>query len=140
MLARRLPAWVDWRELAQEGVIAMIESAERFDPEKGEFWPFVYRPVRGAMLDFLGANCHEMCHVELSGVRVFAPDQAERLSNELDVERAMGKLTRQERRVFTALRQGHRPPRIAGMLKITPRRVRQLRDKGAQRLRRELVA
>jgi RNA polymerase sigma factor (sigma-70 family) len=140
MLAQRLPPWVDWQELAQEGVVAMIHAAERFDPAQGEFWPFVYRPVRGAMLDWLGRNCQHTCHVELSGVRLFAPDETGKLSQDLDIERAMQKLTTQERRVIRATREGHEPPRIAGMLNITPQRVRQLRDKGARRLRRQLVA
>jgi RNA polymerase sigma factor (sigma-70 family) len=140
MLAARLPCWVHWEDLAQEGVIAMILASERWDPATGAFWPFVYKAVRGAMLDFLGANCQDMCHVELTQVRVLAPDQTDVLSVILDIERAMKKLTVQERRVFTALREGHGPPQIAGMLRITPRRVRQLRDKAKRRLRAELVA
>jgi RNA polymerase sigma factor (sigma-70 family) len=138
ILASRLPSWVDWRELAQVGVIAMIEAAERFDPEKGEFWPFVYRPVRGAMLDFLRESSREF-HVELSGVRVFATPETDSALREIDISRAVKKLTVQERRVFTALREGHRPHQIAGMLNITPQRVGQLRAKAARRLR-ELVA
>jgi RNA polymerase sigma factor (sigma-70 family) len=140
MLAARLPAWVDANELAQEGVIAMIEASERWDPAQGEFWPFVYRAVRGAMLDFLGRNCQHTCHVELSAVRVFAPDETGKLSRELDLARAMEKLTTQERRVFTALRAGHRPRRIAGMLNINESTVSRLRKRAIRRVKAELVA
>jgi RNA polymerase sigma factor (sigma-70 family) len=139
LLARRLPSWVEWRDLENSGIVAMIEAAERFDPAQGQFWPFVYRAVRGAMLDFVGANCRGTCHVELSGVRVFATDTSEKMSRELDLARAMKKLTTQERRVFVALRQGHQTRQIAGMLNITPQRVGQLRKKAARRLR-DLVA
>jgi DNA-directed RNA polymerase specialized sigma subunit len=58
----------------------------------------------------------------------------------IDLERAMRKLTTQEQRVFRALGQGEKPKRIAGMLRITEARVSQIRKKAQNRLRAELVA
>jgi RNA polymerase sigma factor (sigma-70 family) len=140
-LARRT-ARIDWRELAQVGVLAMLEAAPRYKEDQGQFWPFVYPRVRGAMLDFLGGLCRETCHVELTGVRLFSENSHERLSMELsiDLERAMKRLTAEERRVFCALSDGHKPAQIAGMLRITPARVSQLRKRANSRLRKELVA
>ena len=146
LIARKLAARrpVEWEDLAQEGVKAMLEAAERFDPDKGEFWPFVYHAVLGAMLNFRGADCRETFHVELSGVRVFATESgeemSERLSRELDLARAMERLTTKEKRVFTALREGHRPREIAGMLRIHEGTVSRLRKRVIERVRAELVA
>jgi RNA polymerase sigma factor (sigma-70 family) len=144
LLKQKLPQSVECEELAQVGALAMLQAAPRWDPEKGEFWPFVYLPVRGAMLDYLGSDRRETFHVELSQVRVSVGSRVgvgeEKLARGLDLARAIKKLTTQERRVFQAVREGHRPRRIAGMLRITPQRVGQLRDKAARRLRAELVA
>jgi RNA polymerase sigma factor (sigma-70 family) len=140
LVARRLPPRFDWRELAQVGVIAMIEASHRFDPDKGDFWPFAYRRVRGAMLDFLGSDFRESCHSELTEDHAVAPDDAARTLVEVDLARAMRRLTVKEHRVISAIRDGHEPRRIAGMLRISEQRVSQLRRKAVRRLRGEFVA
>ncbi|MBI1955071.1 MAG: FliA/WhiG family RNA polymerase sigma factor [Acidobacteria bacterium] len=53
-LANRLPAHVDVEDLIQVGVIGLLQSAHRFDPERGvKFQTFANRRVEGAMLDYL---------------------------------------------------------------------------------------
>lgn len=142
------------REMTQEGILAMLEAAPRYKEDAGPFWPFVYPRIRGAMLDFLGRECRETFPVERSGVRVsdgetlddFTPEPSTKMDAEcdlamkIDLDRAMKKLTVQEKRVFRAIREGDGPPQIAGMMRITPQRVRRLRTSGGRRLREALVA
>ena len=53
-LANRLPAHVDVEDLIQIGVIGLLQSAHRFDPDRGvKFQTFANRRVEGAMLDYL---------------------------------------------------------------------------------------
>ena len=53
-LANRLPDHVDVEDLIQVGVIGLLQSAHRFDPERGvKFQTFANRRVEGAMLDYL---------------------------------------------------------------------------------------
>lgn len=53
-LANRLPAHVDVEDMIQVGVIGLLQSAHRFDPERGvKFQTFANRRVEGAMLDYL---------------------------------------------------------------------------------------
>ncbi|MBI4459096.1 MAG: FliA/WhiG family RNA polymerase sigma factor [Acidobacteria bacterium] len=53
-LANRLPAHVDVEDLVQVGVVGLLQSVHRFDPERGvKFQTFANRRVEGAMLDYL---------------------------------------------------------------------------------------
>jgi RNA polymerase sigma factor for flagellar operon FliA len=52
ILARRLPASMDFGELVSAGALGLVEAAERFDPARGEsFEAFATPRIRGAMLD-----------------------------------------------------------------------------------------
>ncbi|MBI3896574.1 MAG: FliA/WhiG family RNA polymerase sigma factor [Acidobacteria bacterium] len=53
-LANRLPSHVDVEDLIQVGVIGLLQSVQRFDPERGvKFQTFANRRIEGAMLDYL---------------------------------------------------------------------------------------
>ncbi|MBI4464870.1 MAG: FliA/WhiG family RNA polymerase sigma factor [Acidobacteria bacterium] len=53
-LAIRLPAHVDVEDLVQVGLIGLLQSANRFDPQRGvQFRTYASRRVQGAMLDYL---------------------------------------------------------------------------------------
>lgn len=53
-IASRLPAHVDVEDLIQVGVVGLLQSADRFDPERGvKFQTYANRRVEGAMLDYL---------------------------------------------------------------------------------------
>ena len=53
-LAARLPPHIDVRDLAQAGLVGLLDAMERFDPERGIlFWSYAESRVRGAMLDSL---------------------------------------------------------------------------------------
>nr|WP_241536076.1 sigma-70 family RNA polymerase sigma factor [Indiicoccus explosivorum] len=50
---RRLNIYRDFEEFRQAGRIALWQAWERFDGTKGDFTPFAYRSIQGAMLDEL---------------------------------------------------------------------------------------
>ena len=53
-IANRLPAHVDVEDLVQVGLIGLLQSADRFDPDRGvKFQTYANRRVEGAMLDYL---------------------------------------------------------------------------------------
>lgn len=53
-LASRVPSRVDLDDLVQAGMIGLLQSADRFDPERGiKFQTFASRRIQGAMLDYL---------------------------------------------------------------------------------------
>ncbi|MCM3636584.1 sigma-70 family RNA polymerase sigma factor [Sporosarcina luteola] len=50
---RKLNIYRDHEQYRQVGRIALWQAWKRFDTEKGDFTPFAYRSIRGAMLDEL---------------------------------------------------------------------------------------
>jgi DNA-directed RNA polymerase specialized sigma subunit len=136
-LCQKLPPRFEWKELAGVGELAMIEAAPRYIDEAGPFWTFVYLRVRGAMLDFVNGSTK----VEIQGIRRFAPAWGAgafsdcRLSRSIDLERAVQKLSRQERQVLQQLGQGETGREIAASLGISEARVSQVRKQARGRLR-----
>ena len=55
-LVRRTPDCIEWDDLVNAGVLGLLDSASRFDPEREvQFKTFVSYRVRGAMIDYLRA-------------------------------------------------------------------------------------
>ena len=52
-IIRKLNIYRDHEQYRQVGRIALWQAWERFDTEKGDFTPFAYRSIQGAMLDEL---------------------------------------------------------------------------------------
>jgi RNA polymerase sigma factor for flagellar operon FliA len=53
-IASRLPAHVDVEDLIQVGLVGLLQSADRYDPDRGvKFQTYANRRVEGAMLDYL---------------------------------------------------------------------------------------
>ena len=53
-LAWRVPPHVDVDDLIQVGIIGLLQSAERYDPQRGvKFQTYANRRIQGAMLDYL---------------------------------------------------------------------------------------
>jgi RNA polymerase sigma factor FliA len=53
-MAATMPHSIDLSDLVQDGVIGLIDAAERFDAARGiKFETFAERRVRGAMIDAL---------------------------------------------------------------------------------------
>ena len=50
-VAVRFPRHVDKDELAQAGVLGLVQAAHRYDPGKGPFHPYAAQRIRGAILD-----------------------------------------------------------------------------------------
>lgn len=123
LLVQKLPPSIEWRELASVGTLAMIEAEPRYDAQQGEFWTFVYRRVRGAMLDFLRDNYSSVPSETV-------PTPAARLREpyiKIDMERAIARLTCQQRRVVDGLREGRLGREIAEKIGVSEARVSQIR-------------
>lgn len=52
-IIRKLNIYRDHEQYRQVGRVALWQAWTRFDDEKGNFTPFAYRSIRGAMLDEL---------------------------------------------------------------------------------------
>lgn len=52
-IIRRLHIYRDFEQFRQVGAIALWQAWQRYDAEKGDFAPFAYRSMYGAMLDEL---------------------------------------------------------------------------------------
>jgi RNA polymerase sigma factor (sigma-70 family) len=135
LLRRKLPPQFEFRELAQVGILAMLEAAPRWDPKTGEFWPFVYLRVRGAMLDFAAGFSIRIATKGPESIP--APDSD--ISLRIDLERAMRKLTFRQQRVLWALQHGDQAREIAATLEITEAAVSQIRKRIRELLRSQFV-
>ncbi|KXH86109.1 sigma-70 family RNA polymerase sigma factor [Sporosarcina sp. HYO08] len=86
---RTLNIYRDYEHFRQTGRIALWQAWQRFDPNKGNFTPYAYRSIRGAMLDELKKENHFSEQViqmedeilELTGGTDFIPKNG--LSDEL---------------------------------------------------------
>jgi RNA polymerase sigma factor FliA len=97
-LAARLPSGFETDDLIQAGMIGLLETIERFDPQKGvKFKTFAEIRVRGAMLDELRArdwiprsvrdnsNKLESAYTELRAQNVDYPNDKQ-LARQLDIK------------------------------------------------------
>jgi RNA polymerase sigma factor FliA len=65
-MASTMPHSIDLSDLVQDGVIGLIDAAERFDEGRGiKFETFAERRVRGAMIDALRKAAREKLRAEL---------------------------------------------------------------------------
>ena len=60
---RKLNIYRDHESFRQAGRVALWQAWNRFDETKGNFTPFAYRSIRGAMLDELKKENHFEEHV-----------------------------------------------------------------------------
>jgi RNA polymerase sigma factor (sigma-70 family) len=128
LLRKKLPPQIEFRELAQVGVLAMLQAEPRWDPESGEFWQFAYLRVRGAMLDFAaGFSSRIVTTAEAEGLA--GRDLSTGISMRIDLERAMERLSMRERWILNRIEQGDRARQLAVALKISEARVSQIRKR-----------
>jgi len=128
LLAQKLPPQFEWKELAQVGVLAMLQAAPRYRPGAGTFWSFVYLRVRGAMLDF----CQVRCQFEPIDVETVIAKTQVRLSALMLQSPSM---SARDRGIFEALSQGYGARAIAQQFGISEARVSQIRKRERSRLR-----
>lgn len=143
ILCQKLPPRFEWRELAQIGVVAMIEASPRWREEKGSFWSFVYLRVRGAMLDFLNGPREAQSFETSEAISRLVPawsagtEPDGGVTRRIDLERAMLKLTVRERQVVRRVNDGQTGRQVASDLGISEARVSQLRKAARSRIARD---
>lgn len=139
LLRQKLPPTIEWAELAQVGVVAMLEAAPRWDPQASPFWTFMYLRVRGAMLDFAaGFSLRVASPREVESIP--GPDASARISMRIDIDRAMKRLSRRQRWILARIEHGDQARQIAATLHITESAVSQIRKRIRELLRAEFVA
>jgi len=55
-----LSQYVDFEDIWQEGVLALYRSLHSYDYDKGTFSTYSYPAIRGAMVDYVLANCWQI--------------------------------------------------------------------------------
>ncbi|MFS0689399.1 sigma factor [Sporosarcina sp. 179-K 8C2 HS] len=70
---RKLNIYREHEHYRQTGRVALWQAWQRFDREKGDFTPFAYRSIRGAMLDEMKKESRFEEH--------FMPAEDEKLTN-----------------------------------------------------------
>ncbi|WP_298827091.1 sigma-70 family RNA polymerase sigma factor [uncultured Planococcus sp.] len=133
---RKLHIYRDYETFRQIGTIALWQAWERFEDEKGNFTPFAYRSIKGAMLDELKRETKRNDQLPPKGAGAQEEDREEMvdgLPDWLDV----GKLNGQEKRLLEALYvKGCSLPELsiaenislAGMKKRRERLLKKLKD------------
>jgi RNA polymerase sigma factor for flagellar operon FliA len=72
-MAASMPHSIDIGDLVQDGVIGLIDAANRFDEERGiKFETFAERRVRGAMIDALRRDAWPRGAAARAGMRALA--------------------------------------------------------------------
>ncbi|ANU27658.1 sigma-70 family RNA polymerase sigma factor [Planococcus versutus] len=134
-LIRKLHIYRDFDAFRQTGNIALWQAWQRFEDEKGNFTPFAYQSIRGAMLDELKRETkrnEQLIPKEYDVQEKFA----EELNDSLPEWLHMCRLTVQEKQLLEALYvQGctltelakHENISLAGMKKRRERLLKKLR-------------
>src|ERR1041385_1576894 len=65
ILASRSRRGVSWGDLAQIGMLTLVEESLSFDPSKGALWSYACSRVWGSMVDSVRREWPEMQHSEL---------------------------------------------------------------------------
>lgn len=101
-IIRKLHIYRDYDTFRQIGTIALWQAWQRFEDAKGNFTPFAYRSIRGAMLDELKRETRrndQVTHTNTLGVGETSEELFETLPEWLDVN----KLSAEECRLLEAL-------------------------------------
>jgi RNA polymerase sporulation-specific sigma factor len=136
-------------ELAQEGMVGLIEAAERFEHERGvAFSLFAIHRIKGRMLDYLKKYCGDgLCfncfQAEAGGFWDKIADSAagpEEIAEENfivgKVAQVMAFLPENERKVLRGIYLEHRSPdMLARMIKVSQAHIYRLHKQGVRRIR-----
>ena len=135
-IIRKLHIYRDYESFRQVGNIALWQAWQRFEDVKGNFTPFAYRSIQGAMLDELKRETkrnEQVIHTETAIVEEVREEPAENLPEWLDIN----KLSEHEKWLLEALYiKGCSLPELAvienislsGMKKRRERLLKKLKD------------
>lgn len=127
--------------------LAVIESAHRYDPSRGEPISWLFGVAANQLrMQRRGSWRQRGIALRVSGQRLLAPDDVARLEERIDAERladevrrAIARLPRGERAVFELVsREGLTPTQAAAALAISPTAVRVRLSRARAKLRRDL--
>jgi RNA polymerase sigma factor (sigma-70 family) len=141
-IARILPPSVDLDDLVQEGSIALMQAAAKFQPgRKVPFKVYAYKRIRGAMLSSVrGAKWPEHVHLPIEEADdIPSPesleDEIEATEQASHLERGLKLLpVRQERILRLSYHENRHDGQIAPELGICQNWVGEIRRRGVKRL------
>lgn len=120
---RGLPSYVDLDELVSCGLIALVQKAQRYQPERGvRFWDFASKGVRGGIYDSIRRkNFKYATHASLSGIREpltkESTDDGARYADLMrTLDRATARLKPRERKLLTLIYERGHTHRDAGRM------------------------
>nr|WP_255723441.1 sigma-70 family RNA polymerase sigma factor [Sporosarcina sp. ACRSL] len=101
---RQLNIYREHEQYRQTGRVALWRAWERFDEEKGDFTPYAYRTIRGAMLDELRREGRFEQHFmpaedDMLTLWIDAEDDGEECGNDR-LHQALEQLTDEERKLL----------------------------------------
>jgi len=148
LVRRRLPTFMDAEDLTSEGMIGLIQAAQRYDPDRGvAFSTFAVRRIRGAILDafrragFVPRRAWgkvpepEFVTLEDAYCATGSGDFTAASDLAVDVGRSLGQLDRRLSCVLLAGAMGFADVEIGPHYRISGSRATQLKAKARRRLR-----
>ena len=156
IIFRLFPAAVEVEDLVGAGQVALVEAAQRYQPDRGEFRAYASARVRGAMIDAIRSSNIVGRRAYANGVRVsvgslaapIKPDGDGTLEEvipdprpsveEIVEQRAqlaeILSLPEREREIVIRAAAGEQQVEIAGSMSVSPSRVSQISARAAERL------
>lgn len=136
-LIRKLHIYRDFEVYRQAGKVALWQAYRRFDETKGNFTPFAYRSIHGALLDELKQEARFASQVTVVENESFEGLADSRFTDELPEWLDQVPLTEEERQLLLALfvegrnlseLAAHHQLSLAGMKKRRERLLKKVRN------------
>lgn len=139
---RKLHIYRDFEHFRQAGRVALWQAWQRFDESKGDFTPYAYRSIYGAMLDEMKretrfSDVHMPAEDDL--LEIVAPDASSKIESE-GLEELLSSLTVEERELMILLYSDRVSQAVcAEHFGISVAGVKKRRERLLEKLRKQLI-
>lgn len=140
-IIRKLHIYRDFETFRQVGKIALWQAYERFDETKGNFTPFAYRSIYGALLDELKREVRFTGNVMIMENENFEQIEDLRFPDELPEWLDNILLTIEERNLLEALFvEGRSVVELAALNRLSVAGMKKRRERVLKKLKKQLSA
>lgn len=140
-IIRKLHIYRDFETFRQVGKIALWQAYERFDETKGNFTPFAYRSIYGALLDELKREVRFTGNVMIMENENFEQIEDLRFPDELPEWLDNILLTIEERNLLEALFvEGRSVVELAALNQLSIAGMKKRRERVLKKLKKQLSA
>lgn len=140
-IIRKLHIYRDFETFRQVGKIALWQAYERFDKTKGNFTPFAYRSIYGALLDELKREVRFTGNVMIMENENFEQIEDLRFPDELPEWLDNILLTIEERNLLEALFvEGRSVVELAALNRLSIAGMKKRRERVLKKLKKQLSA